>query len=1600
MESINTFSQGQNSDQSKTILNKETYLQALNFRSLTELGSSNGSLVNIKGNECKITFPDLQPVYKIQVVEGSGDTVNSTDIEINGINYTTDILNSTTGFDLYTFIIAKFENCYQYIGSTVATKTFAVAYEDNYIVIYNQPVYQDCTTVASVAPTIVLTPTEDDGTRALLYFINQNEPDSLTQNTSKPYVAGCPSALVIPIGSTFILNDIYILTATNNPTYGPAGINGEIPANDELKFGGAIWKLNIDDITKQHTLTLLYSNNLDFTKYHPIPPSAITGRYESMDIKRIYWSDNYNKIRVVNTALPQLMALNPTILSVMPIVEYTQGILDSIGSGSLNAGCYQFGYRLSKVLGSVTNFSELSNPVYLTNSPPSGEATSFYKYEGNIGGSGKSITWTLDNLDLNFDQIEPIVTYRGSASGVPTITSLGLRPLSSTMNITYSDPNATANSEITLEEFLLFNGTFTHAKTCDTKDNRLFWGNVRAPRKDLESYDARAFRANDAGEVKLINNGAVGIYQMTNPLAVDYAANLAQTEDTINEYYDSATGDYSTNACYLKPSTALTTKILGGEGPNISYEFGTYAIQTDNSAGPTQSDNWDLYVNHVGSPYRENDTETSPITNSNLVYTYPQNGKFAALKQPERTSILKGFQHEEIYRFGIQFFDKQGNPYFTKWIGDIKMPSYGDKNDNPGGSVNDFRLSYLGASNQIISQALYIKFTVDISSIQDLIGGYQIVRVKREGTNKTIWGVGLINPMISYDGTDGGGTASLPAGFESEIASFTLAALPPIPGRYYKPYPSQDSVETLNVSFDDGSFNPNFARFKTFDCWDFDLGNRPTFGNTDKLLIRSRMQSVNYRNSAGGYRQWFDKDYGTTAGQEVPTDAASIDNGTSPPFVSGIGSNNDNSHQPFFIFKLVDNFLHTDYTQFVTSGTNKFNYNLEHTEYIAGNDVSSWTSSGGGSPYSINNKGLDNPIPPATATGSPSGGKQTLFLVVSSNLPNTKASLFTSDNDPSFNYNCTDASIPFYKLLALYYKPNSSQYGGATYVARTNNEYIPCGEYVPTYQNNTSTIPSGIKTLITFGGDVFTVTYDFQKTFKPLSGGATYFRFDYNSLGIGLNIIPALARFGTSFFLPCTSIANPELRLGEHPNKSITAEAGYGEDGYQYETYNNAENDTKIYFPKPLNFQSADEWINRIYWSELKFNNEIQDSWSVYLTDSFYDVEGNYGGINALVSLKENMYYLQDRGVGSLLINPVSLINDQVGTTIQLGNGTNSEVIQKHFYKAIDTGTVHQWSVYRSQSAITFVDARHKKIYLFNGESVTPISDIKGQRNFVIKRLHNELLKYDNPVINKGIITTYDYYHNEFLYTFNNIKQLTTDPITYDTTNDENLTLAYSELLNAFTGLYSFTPNLYINSNKYLISTKNSSVAPYYPSNKLWFHNYGAYGSFYGTVYPSTLKLLVNDNPLYTKVFDNMTIESEAINDKVEWNDDLNVYPGSPTNPLYPDDVNIKDSTFQEVRCYNQYQNTDWTTLTITPPGNNIRKVEQGFNLQLPRNKFDYDTYSPSTYSIFDPSKLTKTTFGERLRDKWLITDFKYNNSSGLRFIIHNVKTLLRISDR
>jgi len=1573
MESISTFSNGMSSDLSKQIQAKDTYLQALNFRSITNLGESNGSLVNIKGNTLNVTLPELKNSYKIILGNHTSGLLTTTGLVTITINSSTTVTltvdSSTTGFDIYT-ILKGLNNCYESTNTTPITPVFNVSYTDDYVVIYQQPVY----TLPLVNPTtltIAITLTNPTAATHTLYF---EDSLGINQTTQSAFVTGSNNLTII--GSTFIDEDIYLYASDTNDT------ETNINPNDSFSNIGSIWKLQIDNVTKLSTLTLIYFNKLDFTRFYPIAPTATLGRYESTSTQRIYWTDFYNSIKSLLVTDPQVMALNPALLSIFPSVTFELPILNGFTGGSLAAGTYELSYRLKKLAGAVSNFSQTSNMVSLLGNESNVTTAGYVAYEGpTSGNTGRGIIWDIYNIDTAWDTIEFAILYRSTKTSLPVIYQTLPQNIGTISPYTFTLTTITGLDTILLEDFVNVSSGFTHAKTVETKDNILFWGNVKAIKQKeiITLFDARAFRSKTANteDIYLINNGIAGT-----PIDLATAIATPKTNDSINPYYDS-NGDVDANACYYKPNT---TK-LGGAGANISYEFGTESIYISDLA-VIQGGSNDYYINapSTGVPYsyRTSSVVTSMGTSvdlilgstdsDNQVYPLPS-ASVGTSKNPYLTSVMKGFQPEEIYRFAIQFFDLQGLPYFAEWIGDIKMPSYDDYNDNPDSNavsegITDFRASYLAASDsKIFGQALYVKFTVDVTLVANYISGYQIVRVERTDENKTILGHGMltnvfVDTALQTEATIPGGLWLNRRGYpnvDNLIPPYLNQGIP------YDPYPDYDTNVTLSQ---DATFNHAATSdiMLTYDSFDF-LSKGYSFRDGDKVLIRSRVEPINWVNAKNGvgnprFRTGFANQ------SHWLTNTATIGSPINYIIPGWSGSKwrtgYDSEESP------INMLFYSDVEMFhVDKPIKKGVYVVDGGKSLTADNglIDFW-----------NYQRCFGTVTDCE-TYVPGEGAATTLLVFDTlnKIPS---------NTAPYNANTTNGG----KLMALYYRPNSKQYNGNTYSSRTTNEYIACGSFIPLNRENITLNNNKNITFKTFGGDIFVNFWDHQKVIKS-STGVELKMYPYDGSGdpgnlLGNTISPQF-RNNNIFFIPCNNTNNQAVRYGYHTDTQLTTNTLVypgAVDEYNYQSYHSNEKNVITFIPKPLGFIVNDEWRNRIHFSNVKIDNEIQDSWQQYPTNQFYDVEGNYGGITSLIALKQNIYFIQEKGLGVLMINPVSLINDTTGMPIKLG-GSNS-VIQKHFYKVIDSGSKHQWSVNRSQNLISFIDIRQKKIYTFNGEQINPISDTKGQRGFLNKRIHENIINNDNPIIGKGILTTFDYENSEFLYT---IKNNTTTP---NITNDENLTLGYSELQDVFTSMYSFYPNIYISNNRYLLSVVNTN------KNNIYLHNFGEYCKFYNTLYPSTLKLIINDNPLYTKVFDNMIIMSEAINDNLEWSDDLNIYPGSATNPNYPDDVMNKDSTFNSIRCYNQYQNTDWNTLTITPPNNNIRKVEQGFNIQLPRNKFDYDTYSPSVYSIFDSSKLTKSTFGERLRDKWLIVDLKYDNLSGLRFIIHNIKTLLRISDR
>jgi hypothetical protein len=108
----------------------------------------------------------------------------------------------------------------------------------------------------------------------------------------------------------------------------------------------------------------------------------------------------------------------------------------------------------------------------------------------------------------------------------------------------------------------------------------------------------------------------------------------------------------------------------------------------------------------------------------------------------------------------------------------------------------------------------------------------------------------------------------------------------------------------------------------------------------------------------------------------------------------------------------------------------------------------------------------------------------------------------------------------------------------------------------------------------------------------------------------------------------------------------------------------------------------------------------------------------------------------------------------------------------------------------------------------------------------------------------------------------------------YDKKYDEvwfrlyNKSLIYNEKLNAFTSLYTFDPDFTLPLTDKIVTTKNNE---FYIINSLDIEGFG------DTSKDIRLKIVVNKDPQYTKVFDNIALQGEFIdpNNKILTNDIL-----------------------------------------------------------------------------------------------------------------------------
>lgn len=247
----------------------------------------------------------------------------------------------------------------------------------------------------------------------------------------------------------------------------------------------------------------------------------------------------------------------------------------------------------------------------------------------------------------------------------------------------------------------------------------------------------------------------------------------------------------------------------------------------------------------------------------------------------------------------------------------------------------------------------------------------------------------------------------------------------------------------------------------------------------------------------------------------------------------------------------------------------------------------------------------------------------------------------------------------------------------------------------------------------------------------------------------------------------------------------------------------------------------------RVYYSDLKQNDEIIDSWCKFRSSNFIDVNQQYGAITDIYTFKNTLLFCQEQAFGTLSVNDRSIATDNSGQDIVLGSGG---VLARYDYYS-NTYGMHkqQFCITGTTGALYWFDSHNNTICIFDGQSVAQLS-----KQGKVQNILNKYKKTDNFNV------FYNNRYNEVV--FNVLK--------------DGQQLVYNEMIGKFTSILTlpFDGAIQFYNGEYLVKVNEDiDVYQYDYLDK-------QPKSTIGTKLTSSVQYAVSQQPLITKVFDNQEI--------------------------------------------------------------------------------------------------------------------------------------------
>lgn len=412
-------------------------------------------------------------------------------------------------------------------------------------------------------------------------------------------------------------------------------------------------------------------------------------------------------------------------------------------------------------------------------------------------------------------------------------------------------------------------------------------------------------------------------------------------------------------------------------------------------------------------------------------------------------------------------------------------------------------------------------------------------------------------------------------------------------------------------------------------------------------------------------------------------------------------------------------------------------------------------------------------------------------------------------------------------------------YGGSSFTNRLTNIYYGDGNYFES-KNKWNTV---------FDGDCHVETFEYtsmHKVYGAYKGGGD---LGFPNTHMITYSIPTESNIWCKFQHGWTFSSNARDNYASFIQSEpceITEAYVQKEPEYVYNSVYSVQNTSiPLAAYDDLNPQDYNKTIDtRVYYSDLKQNDEIIDSWCKFRSSNFIDVDQEYGPITDICTFKNVLTFFQEQSFGVLSVNDRSVATDNSGQNIVLGTGG---VLDRYDYYS-NTYGMHkqQFCAVCTTGGMYWFDSHNNVICLFDGQSVTQLS-----KQAKVQNILNKYKKNDNFKV---------FYNNRY------------NEVVFNVLSDD-MQIVYNEMLGKFTSTLTipFDGAIQFFNGEYLVK-KNDTVCIYQ-----YDHLDESPKSTNQQLLSSYVKYVVSQQPLVTKVFDNqeiVTYENLQLQDAIYDQDD------------------------------------------------------------------------------------------------------------------------------